>query len=149
MTAHPVKISRSAAEALDNAVRRTHSPPAPRGAIDELEAAMSAAAEAAAWEPFRHSVLALQARDAELDLPARTDLDQLLASLRDQFASTGISIDDPEVIRVVLMTITATTTYAGHLHHAAMIDHGQYLAVRQAGHPIALAVSRLVDPEAL
>lgn len=150
---HPVTVSRSTAESLADSAHRTMStgePWAPsHAAIAELDAALTDAAEAAAWEPLRDSLLALQARDLELTTRGRGNLDQLLARMRDRFASAGMSIDDPVVVRTILLTVSASTEWAQDLQRRDMFTNHQVLAVKQAGHPVALAASRLVDPEAL
>lgn len=150
---HPIRLSRSAAEALAAFVHLpnlglapTSCPPA---AIAELDAALTDAAAAAAWEPLRGDVLALQHRDRELTARGTSNLDQLAAAMRDTFEAAGMSIDDPDTVRTILLTVKATSAFAARAHASGAIDHHQYQGVKNIAHPIAIAAARLVDPEAL
>lgn len=148
MGSHPVTISRASAEAIAAGL---HTEPdyVPGSAIAELDAAMSDAAEAAAWEPLRPYVLAYIERDRGLDPANRAALDQLVAAMRTSFADQGMAIDDPVVVRSILVTVSVLVGYSWDSVRTGEIGAGAYDGICEAANAVTMAASRLVDPAVL
>lgn len=150
MGSAPVTISRTSAEQVARLARHllTTSGEIEWGetAVAELEAALTATAEGAAWEPFRTYVLAYIEDDHALDARDRAALDQLVAKMRETFAQAGMAIDDPVVVRTIFATVSVVVQY-GHDYMCVGLEGTDLIGA--VCRPIALAASRLVDPEAL
>lgn len=160
MGSHPVRLSRATAEGIADFLHRFnagmigHYPPGnpwsvPAAAAAELDAALTDAATAAAWEPLRGDVLALQHRDRELPVRAVAKVDQLVAQMRERFDAAGMSIDDPDVVRTILLTIQSVSGFAASAHAGGSLSYPEWQGVKFCAHPVALAAARLVDPEDL
>lgn len=144
---HPVTVSRSTAEAI--VALASHGAPPMGHALDELRAAMSDAAEAAAWEPFRRWVLDLTAAEAASQPYGVAHLDQVVAQMRTQFERAAMSIDDPVVVRSILVTAGIFKSCAQQDRADGTVTADEAGVVIGTATVIAIAAARLVDPEAL
>jgi hypothetical protein len=148
-----VRISRATAERAHRALVAAYSFTATAertnsAAIDELLGALADDAEASAWAPFAQVVVDLHAQDRQLSPVASSNLDELAAHIRDDFDHAGVDLTDPLVQRSILLALSCATKYSYRLHAAGSLSCTEAAAIPATNGPIAVAVARMIPPEA-
>jgi hypothetical protein len=145
-----VRISRATAEEAHrilSGIRMFHTKEL-RAAVDDLTSTLYSHPESAAWAPFAQVVADLHAQDRDLSPLASSNLDELAAHIRDDFDHAGVDLTDPLVQRSVLLALSCATKYSYRLHAAGSLSCTEAAAIPSTNGPIAVAVARMIPPEA-